>query len=644
MKTRTAAVNVRFLLLLILLVAIVGGGAVGARLYQKRARAANALAAAEKATAAQQWETAYEEYITYLKQYPDDEEVLRKYATAVMNTRPRLRDHLGRAVTAYRRILRSSPDDKEILSKLFGVYRAVRNYSDMQFVARKQAEKSTEAMLALAYAKLGQEKVNDAKSDVDDVLNQLKNVTAPNEQKTNAYVLRYQIAKIEHPDDMDAQRLPLREAIDFDPNAFDPQSLLAQLYREKAREVMRKTQQPDTESMNKAREILVRIQPQNAMQDIIIGNEWLQHRELEKAQEFLDTAQARPDPVAIPNGFPVTSDWLLAQFTLQSRIALSKGELPANGTDYVQKTLDAFEAREYRFRAEPEAIQMYLLEFEIATREGDTARAQRALADATRTNQSYRESVAAMPVKPSANLIAFLDGLLAHARGDYYEAIKLIEPLVQDLSTVSPELCALLSDAFGKTGQIRRAVRAMERVQSTGGRLSRGMRDQLFAWYVELEDFERAYKETKENWNDISDDDLTRQARKLWAAIEYAQRAPAERNELLAGVEGQLEKLELRHGNAPDLVTLRSQLAAARGDTRGAEETLRDRLAERPTADLHFELASLYQETDRIDLAIEELKKAVSVDPENLRCWLRLGDLYTMTREFENASNAFLQG
>lgn len=648
MNMRKAAVNIRFLLILVAIVVIVGGGAVGARLYQKRARAANALAAAEKAMAAEQWEDAYDNYLTYLRQNPDDEKILRKYVEAVMNTRPRLREHLGQAVTAYRRILRTSPDDPEILSKLYGVYRAVQNYSELAFVARKHADKSPEAMLALAWAKLGQEKIDEASEEVDDVLRQLDDVAPPNENKINAYVIAYQIARIQHPNDFELQRAPLEKALKFDADVFDPISLLAQSYREEAFEVGRTEGKRETDYkslMEKARELLLTLKPENAMQDIIAGSEWLRHNELDRSQAAVDSARARAEPIRIPNGFPVTSDWLLAQYTLQARIALMGGELPETGTAFVKDAMEGFEGREYRYRAQPEAIQLYILEYDQARRDGEDERAARALADATDTNKKYHDNVAAMPVKPAAELVTFLDGLLAHAHGEYYEAISLLEPLVTSNQTSPPELFALLSDAFGKTGQIRRAVRAMEQVKAANGRLTQEMSDQLFSWYVELGDYASAVKET-DNWDDVSKDDLERQTRIQWAKLELAQRLDRaeDRNRLLADVSTSLDELANRHADAEELTRLRSQLVAVRGNADDAAQVLQQRIAAAPSAELHYELADLYAAKNQQQAAIEELKQAVTLQPDHLQSWTRLGDLYTQAREFENAELAFNEG
>ena len=127
---RVARINVKVVVILAAVVAILFGGAAVAYKARKRIVADRALAAGLEAFETRNWSTAAQELRTYLEKYPDDAENLVKYARAELNVRPTGPSHLGRAMGAYRRYLRLRSDDWDARARLAELHLSVGNAAD----------------------------------------------------------------------------------------------------------------------------------------------------------------------------------------------------------------------------------------------------------------------------------------------------------------------------------------------------------------------------------------------------------------------------------------------------------------------------------------------------------------------------------
>ncbi|MCC7292937.1 MAG: tetratricopeptide repeat protein [Phycisphaerales bacterium] len=115
---RTGRINVALILALVIGVAALGFGAVMLRSWRGERLANSALADAEAAAGAGDFDKAAKQYQEYLGRHPQDVAVLEKWASANLLARPRQAKHLSKAVQAYRELLRLNPGEEKYLKPL----------------------------------------------------------------------------------------------------------------------------------------------------------------------------------------------------------------------------------------------------------------------------------------------------------------------------------------------------------------------------------------------------------------------------------------------------------------------------------------------------------------------------------------------
>ncbi len=102
-QLQPARINVKLLIILVGLMGVLGTSAVAGHYVRKRVLANRALAAGRAALEAEDWPNACKQLGKYLEKYPDDEDILRRYAEANLAVRPRDPKHIGAALGVYRR-------------------------------------------------------------------------------------------------------------------------------------------------------------------------------------------------------------------------------------------------------------------------------------------------------------------------------------------------------------------------------------------------------------------------------------------------------------------------------------------------------------------------------------------------------------
>lgn len=115
---RTGRINVALILALVIGVAALGIGAVLLRNWRGERLASRALADAEAAAGAGEFDKAAKQYQEYLGRHPQDVAVLEKWANANLLARPRQAKHLSKAVQAFRELLRLTPGEEKYLKPL----------------------------------------------------------------------------------------------------------------------------------------------------------------------------------------------------------------------------------------------------------------------------------------------------------------------------------------------------------------------------------------------------------------------------------------------------------------------------------------------------------------------------------------------
>lgn len=135
---RPGRINLTLLSGVVLGVALLAGGALFLREWRATRSSQRALATAEAAAAAGDWELAAKQYREYLERHPADVETLTKWGDANLRIRPREARHVQRAVQAYREVLRLKPGDERLLDLLIRLNaRAFNSPDQMAYWARQ---------------------------------------------------------------------------------------------------------------------------------------------------------------------------------------------------------------------------------------------------------------------------------------------------------------------------------------------------------------------------------------------------------------------------------------------------------------------------------------------------------------------------
>ena len=162
---RPARINVKALVILVLVVGLLVGGAAVGHKVRRRIMVNQALAAGKAALETKDWAAACKHLKIYLSKKPDDVVMLARYAEANLSVRPREAKHIGAALGAYRRLLRDKPGDDEICEKLARLYLRVGNVNEAAYVCRQRLDADPadpDAALTLGRALIAQRKHDDA--------------------------------------------------------------------------------------------------------------------------------------------------------------------------------------------------------------------------------------------------------------------------------------------------------------------------------------------------------------------------------------------------------------------------------------------------------------------------------------------------
>ena len=138
-RKRSAKINVKLIVVLILVVVALGVSLVAARQVRRSILSKKSLDAGLAAYEKEDWKAAAKHLKEYLGRNPEDVEILKKYAHARLHIRPVEAPNIMQAIAGYRQALRSNPSDKVSYEKLATLYTAIGNFEDLHDVGLRQA-------------------------------------------------------------------------------------------------------------------------------------------------------------------------------------------------------------------------------------------------------------------------------------------------------------------------------------------------------------------------------------------------------------------------------------------------------------------------------------------------------------------------
>lgn len=572
------------------------------------------------------WNVARRMLGRYLAAHPDDVDVLVKYARAQLRVRPLPIEAVRQAIAAYRQILRNDTEHDEAFKRLALLYESTANYAELELVAQTRAAAVPDdpaATLVEARALIFRRRPDEARQRLESLLARLESRPDLCEPLAEASVMLSALAVESVPAGGDSAREDearrvLDRALERCPREALPLLQRAALPRLLARQAVR---DPDPAALEVARRDLEAAEGltlNDPRLHLALCEEWLTHREYERARAQLETARGQSQESLEP--FVVDpDDWTAACFRLGARLALLTSD-PAGG-QLARDILARLADRPQRVDVLPQVVELLL--------------AANALDEARAALDAFVDATQAMTGRPElAEQTAYLRALVARGAGKPYEVITLLEPLAGRPGDRAPAIRGLLAEAYARTGQGGRLV------QSLGGDNATLRRNPAVAKAVvraalERGDLERARAILSAAASE-AESDLELRVLKLGVEMGVAMQEGA--SEALARLSSELDALVAAHPRRADLRVLRAGLAERRGDPAAAEAELLAAGADvdEPLA-ATLPLARLYARLERLDDAEVVLRAACERFVDRPAGWIALSDLLADQRRVDEA-------
>jgi len=628
---RRARVNVKALVILLIVAAVLAVGAFVGRSVRKRMIAGRALEAGRAALQKEDFPAACRHLKRYLSKYPDDVEVLAQYARAQLSVRPLGAANVGAAVGAYRRLLRLRPDDVFVYDQLARLYLSLGNFSDLAHVARKRLERvpgDARATLWLARALLFQGKTAEARRRLASLVETLDRQAKDREQYVEACALLSAIAMQDGSEPARTEALEwLDRAVQYAPQSARALANRARFYRVsppvggRTREQMLAAAQADLARASA-------LEPEDPLVRLILSREWMLHGRLDRAAAELEAVR-RIDHKALEERFLDPSDWVVATFRQAADLSLRR-RTAKQGVALADEVLGAVTDTRRRVMVLPAAVELY-----AAGGEAEAAR---------RCLEEYLEKrLLARPAAGAEENVVLLKAIVARAEGRSARVIDLLEPVVaRDPSR--PRLWRLLAEAYGRTDQPDRARHALQEYVRFAPEDAEAAK-QLARAYIEQQDWQAA-RQAASRLQQLAPADveakLLRIEADLYALLEQADTRSVGGLQALAK---ELAALRASHPESAKIRMLQAVLAVQQGRYDAAERELKSAIEQcSGTLDVELQLADLYAGKNRRDEAIEVCRAACRRHPEAAAAWIALAELQRTSKRYAAARKALQAG
>ena len=417
--------NWKLATVLLLSLAILGGGAFGLRQWHKSDRTEQGLVRGTEAYDAGRWEEAVEQLGYYVSAQQQDVSALLKYAEACMNIRPVKSSYIRQAAEAYRAALRVDKNNAEAATKLTEIYLGMGTPAEAELVATRQLENGPDPalrrMLALALA--AQRKFAEAAEELRAIVKEHPD-----------HVLAYEaLGQLSEQRPADFREPPIQwydEAVKNNPASALAYIVRAGFHRRSGNAAPALTDLEQAEGKDLA-DVAVRLR---------LAREFIDCGALDKAEGHLAAVQKDS-----PSDQGLWQAW--AMLALKSRSQEKMSKVARDG-------LKELASQPWDFM--PAAAELFM-------RSGNLKDANDCISQ-----------MAQKDVSPSA--VAFLRGLLAAEQGNPTEAVKRWRQSVE-LGNKSVQVQLSLASALSRLGDTQSALRQLrtlvsERPDSSEGHLA----------------------------------------------------------------------------------------------------------------------------------------------------------------------------
>jgi len=611
--------------------AVLSAAAFGIHRWQRQKQARESLTQGLDAYQRGDWETARMMLGRYLSRYPENVDVLRKYAEAQLSTRPLPPANILQAAGAYRRLLRLQPRDDAAFDRLAIIYESTGDAGELgQIAASRLAELPGDPRATLAQAKqlLARQKPREALQTLDTLLA----VQSPSSDDKPILVEACILAgigeaQVEGPDAAARALRRLDRALEIDGTA--PMALVRRAAVK--RELASQPGAAQDRLMAEARADLEKAAAVSAGNSdprvlLALSEEWMAHGRFDLATAQLAAAD-RLDDRAVGSRFVDPDAWTASKFALRAKLIRLSGDA-AQASALADDMLAKLEKSPQRLMILPLAVELLL-------------QANRT-ADARQRFDEYQNWVKTLPpgvIAPDATVL--LEALVARAEDKSYRVIELLMPIVGK-PNAPPIAAALLSDAFEQTGQGRRAM-GLATVSSSGqpvspfvGRMASrsALAQGRWAEALAILDSVPAAAKGDVEWK------VQHLTAEFGQALEHKSG-----DQVLAKLAAELETLKNQNPKRPDIRLLLASIAQARNQNEAAEAELKaaaEACNETPQALLA--LARFQALSDKPQQAEQQLKIATQRFADQAIPWMILSQFQLGRNSLKDADATLKQG
>ncbi len=610
----SARINIKALIILVVVIGALGVGAFGFHHVRKRMQAQDAQTAGMTAFENAEWEDASTQLRRYLKQYPDDQEILDKFVEASLNVRPPQDKYIGEALSGLRRIVRTRPDDRDVVYKLTELYVRTRTYEEAIYFGERGIEAhpgDAEIAHQLAKAYYGVRRLDEA----EDLLVRLVNELDPSH--IESYLLL--VAAITEKSDANvAAAAPwLDLCVDNNPNA--PKAYLLRATFKASGYQGRK--EADLDGARADLEAAQSLATENPLVKMALAEQWMRLGEADLvADQLAALEQVDPELLYDENTDPAWFTYrLLVNLAELSRLRADTKEMVAVADRGLAEL-----GEDQRSTFLKTAVELYIAADEYEQAEKNLLE-----------YQSYAESSARLKSE-LGDEVAYLGAQLATVQDRPFDAINLLED-VTARNPRNPAPALLLARAYSDSGQPRQAVRTLRQASTNvPGHLMTITR--LARESLRVGQWEDALRYA-ESCEQMTDGRLDCILMRMEAAARVAE-GTIKQDAVLARINGELDQLREAFPEAYLIPLLQSMIATGQDRPDDAVALLQT-AASLPDAgdDVITRLARLLTQQNRRDEAIETCRNYVTDHPEATVIWLTIADLQQSAGDVGGARN-----
>lgn len=602
-KRRTARINVKLLVILSLGLFIVGVGVIVGHKFRKRAMADTALNAGNAAWERQDYVEASKQLRQYLSKYPDDADILERYAEVNLAIRPVQPEKIGAAIGAYRRLLRQRPDDPRLWKELVKIYAGIGQHNEAAYICRQRLDTKPDDVEALYWwgkSLFAQRKTDEAREALSNLVALGAHDASTARRHVQAYQLLAGLAQQTGGPSNEAQALEwLDRAIEKFPDAPEAYVQRSRFHRSVTRNETAAKKDLETAQAQPCDDPGVRI---------IIIEENLHWGQFEAARKMLaDLHATTPQQLETFDIDPEA--WVFARYSADCRLAKLEKNF-AEGIKHAEAALA--ELRDFRrLSFIPIAVELYLAGGRREAAQQLAAEYQKGIQERVDISDAARDQA------------VILAATVAEANGDDIGLINLLDAIPSSRLNTS-DAWRLLWRAFDRTGQSRRALQALEEY------VARSRRDP-----DALKALAKANRER--NWSKVVSyaglaerlrpDDLEATALRIEGQIKTTP-PQATRGTTLQTIGDELARLRAVNPHSGTITMLEAGVAYRQSRADEAIALLHKAVDQENSDEIAaLALVNLLHRTGRSTEAIEACKSAIQRHPKSALSRLRLAEL-----------------